>query len=68
MLFAIILHYSPRSIFETNPGPVRYPCTMCAKPVRANQRGVMCDTCDLWTHTRCCGISRDEYEVLDFAG
>ena len=29
---------------EINPGPVRYPCTVCAKPVRVNQRGVMCDT------------------------
>ena len=52
----------------TNPGPVRYPCTVCAKPVRANQRGVICDTCDLWTHAKCCGISRSEYDVMSLQG
>ena len=50
---------------ETNPGPVRYPCTMCAKPVRVNQRGVMCN---LWTHANCCGISRDEYDIMSLQG
>ena len=30
-----------------NPGPVyRYPCTLCAKPVEKNQRGIGCDRCD----------------------
>ena len=53
---------------ETNPGPVRYPCTMCAKPVRVNQRGVMCDTCNLWTHASCYGISRDEYDIMSLQG
>ena len=30
-------------IESTNPGPVRYPCTVCAKPIRVNQPGVTCN-------------------------
>lgn len=33
---------------ESNPGPVKYPCGICSKPVRINQKGVACDTCSLW--------------------
>ena len=52
-----------------NPGPVyRYPCTICAKPVKVNQRGIGCDRCDRWTHAACCGVSDSEYEQLDAQG
>ena len=51
-----------------NPGPVRYPCTVFAKPVLANQQGVMCNTCDLWTHARYCGISRGESDAMSLQG
>ena len=52
-----------------NPGPVyRYPCTICAKPVMKNQRGIGCDRCDRWTHAACCGVSVSEYEQLDAQG
>ena len=47
-----------------NPGPVRYPCTECGKPVRSNQQGIFCDSCEMWTHTRCCGVSKEAYERL----
>ena len=33
---------------HTNPGPVTSPCPICSKPVRWNQRGIMCDGCDYW--------------------
>jgi len=51
---------------ELNPGPVyRFPCTVCSKPVKNNQRGVQCDRCDLWTHASCGGVgSREEYDQL----
>ena len=32
---------------EFNPGPVRNPCTVCSKSVRAKQQGV---SCEMWTH------------------
>ena len=46
---------------ESNPGPVRYPCTVCSKPVRSNQRGIECSMCGKWTHAKCCGVSPEEY-------
>ena len=50
---------------ETNPGPVyQYPCTVCAKPVRRNQRGIACDRCDKWTHARCGDVGEAEYSLL----
>ena len=49
---------------EQNPGPVRYPCTVCKQPVRCNQRGIECTRCENWSHVRCCGVSVDEYEKI----
>ena len=49
---------------ESNPGPVQYPCTVCEKPVKRNQRGIMYDGCSQWTHARCGGVGEAEYLVL----
>ena len=50
---------------ELNPGPhYKHPCGCCTKPVKANQRGVQCDICDIWYHTRCMQMSSDTYEGL----
>ena len=52
---------------EVNPGPVRkwkYPCGVCSAPVKSNQRGIQCDVCANWLHTRCIGIANDLYEDL----
>ena len=46
---------------EMNPGPIKFPFTMCSKPVKRNQRGIQCDSCDLWTHAYCCNMGTDEY-------
>ena len=27
---------------ETNPDPLKYPCTVCSKAVHCNQRGILC--------------------------
>ena len=32
---------------ELNPGPVKFPCTICKNPVKKNQRGLCCDVCNL---------------------
>ena len=50
---------------ESNPGPVQYPCTVCEKPVKGNQRGIMCDGCSQWTHARCGGVGEAEYLLLN---
>lgn len=37
-----------------NPGPkYHYPCGACSKPVKVNQKGVQCDSCNAWYHTKC---------------
>ena len=51
-----------------NPGPVRYPCTECGKPVRSNQQGIFCDRCEMWTNAKCCGMSKEAYERLSRSG
>ena len=49
---------------ELNPGPYRYPCGNCCKPVRSNQRGICCDECDKWFHMQCGGLTHTEYARL----
>ena len=49
---------------ESNPGPVQYPCTVCKKPVKGDQCGIMCDGCNQWTHARCGGVDEAEYVLL----
>ena len=46
---------------EKNPGPARFPCTVCRKPVKRNQRGIECSKCAHWTHAKCGGVSPEEY-------
>lgn len=49
---------------ETNPGPVKFPFSVCSKPVMRNQRGILCSRCEKWTHAKCCGVSPVEYQRL----
>ena len=47
-----------------NPGPVKYPCTDCNKPVKSNQKAIQCDFCDLWTHLKCTKLTVSEYNLM----
>ena len=50
---------------ELNPGPnFKHPCGNCEKPVKSNQQGLLCKSCDKWFHTKCQGISKIEYSRL----
>lgn len=50
---------------EVNPGPkLCYPCGMCSKAVGRNQRGIQCDGCDVWFHTKCMQMSSRVYKAL----
>ena len=49
---------------ETNPGPVKYPCGVCHKPCKSNQRAIACNDCDQWCHAKCMGISDKSYQQL----
>ena len=46
---------------STNPGPVRFPCGTCSKSVRANQHGLQCESCDIWSHRVCVNMTKPEY-------
>ena len=48
-----------------NPGPARFPCTVCTRPVRINQSGIECDACHRWTHTSCSDVSVDLYNQME---
>ena len=49
---------------ELNPGPIKFPCAMCSKPVRHNQKGIQCSRCENWSHTACCGVTDLEYRRI----
>lgn len=49
---------------ETNPGPIKNPCSVCLKSVAKNHRAINCDTCNLWSHIKCSKISTSEYQHL----
>ena len=48
-----------------NPGPTSYPCAKCNRGVGS---GVFCNTCNLWIHTKCEGLSRSQLNVLSRTG
>ena len=47
-----------------NPGPIRFPCGKCQKPVKRNQRGIQCKSCLLWHHPKCNDMPLSEYNYL----
>ena len=47
-----------------NPGPIRYPCKICNKPVKSNQKAIECDKCELWLHTKCMVMDANTYAML----
>lgn len=51
---------------KSNPGPrnLKYPCGTCGKSVTTRQKGVACDTCDGWYHTKCMGIRATIYQSM----
>lgn len=44
-----------------NPGPVKLPCGICAKPVKCNQRAIECEECLVWFHVNCIALSTKSY-------
>ena len=49
---------------EVNPGPVKHPCGICSRPVKRNQKGIQCECCYYWLHTKCLKMPADEYSSL----
>ena len=47
-----------------HPGPVKYPCAICSRPVASNHRALQCDRCDFWCHIKCVGVPPAQYNQL----
>lgn len=37
--------------------PISYPCIVCKKSVKRNQKGLLCVNCHLWCHFKCTSVS-----------
>ena len=50
---------------QSNHGPSIYPCKLCEKTVRNNQKTLQCVECKEWTHIKCDGqITDAEYAMF----
>ena len=48
----------------TNPGPTKFPCGVCARPVAKNHRALQCESCENWIHIKCGKVTPAEYILL----
>jgi hypothetical protein len=39
-------------------------CSVCLLYVRNNQKGILCDICEVWHHARCVDINQFDYDRL----
>ena len=39
-----------------NPGPSKYPCSVCFKNVTSQDSSYLCTGCSHWVHSRCSGL------------
>ena len=47
-----------------NPGPSRYPCSVCFKNVTSQGTSYLCTRCSHWVHSRCSGhLNTAEYAL-----
>ena len=42
----------------------KYPCAVCSKPLRSNQKGILCDGCCKWHHIKCINMDHRLYSEL----
>ena len=50
---------------HSNPGPIKYPCHACQRPVANNHRAMGCESCGIWVHIKCGGV-KPIYKVKGF--
>ena len=43
---------------------IQFPCSVCGKSVKSNEKAVFCNLCYLWSHCRCNGVSDLQYNTL----
>ena len=50
---------------KSRKAPVwKCPCALWLKPVRANQKGILCDICNRWHHIKCLNMDPKLYMAL----
>ena len=43
----------------------KYPCQVCQKPVKSNQKGLECNICVKWVHKKCTDFTDAQYKYLE---
>jgi len=56
-----LIGHSLSSQISTRKPVWKFPCDVCAKPVRSNQKGIMCDRCDKCFHLKCITVNLRTY-------
>ncbi len=46
------------------PGPIKSPCSICARPVKSNQKAIKCDGCNQWSHCSCNRVGVSMYRSI----
>ena len=69
-LYICVLLISNSWDTETNPGPEsrsdsHFPCGLCDVSVGWEDRGICCDTCNVWYHIDCQGMSPTMYSIYN---
>ena len=41
--------------------PIKYACVCCKKPVKCNQRALLCTNCKIWAHITCARVPQSQY-------
>ena len=63
--FAILILMQSGDL-NPNPGPYqpKFPCAICKKAARWDERATCCDHCNSWYHVDCMGMSTIAYNAL----
>ena len=40
----------------------KYPCSVCEKPCKNNQKSILCETCNLWVHLNCSDLTASQFD------
>ena len=43
----------------------KHPCGCCGKPVKKNQKALLCTNCSLWIHISCGHVSKRQYDDVN---
>ena len=43
---------------------IKYLCSFCKKPCKCNQKAILCNICNKWSHQKCNQLSINEFNTL----